>query len=84
VPRIDRLVNRSHRIEGTALGAVSKGRLIEVRLEYRFKHQRRRGLDDPVADRRDTERALASTTRLRNHHPFDRLRCVASGSNLLP
>src|SRR5207247_1826291 len=80
----DRPVDGSNRIERTPLGTVPIGRLIEVCFENWFEHQRRRGLYDPVADRRYPERALASTTRLRNHHPFDGLRYVASCSNLLP
>ena len=84
VPLIDRLVDGPNRIERTPLGAVPIGRLIEVRFENRFEHQRRRGLYDPVADSRNPERALAHATGLRNHHPSDRLRCVASCSNLLP
>ncbi len=84
VPLFDRLVDGSNRIERTPLGTVPIGRLIKVRFENRFEHQRRRGLYDPVADSRYPERALAGATGLRNHHPFDRLRCVASCSNLLP
>src|SRR5438094_976127 len=72
------------RIERTALGAVTIGRLIEVRFENRAEHQRRRGLDYPVADSRNTERALAHATGLGNHHPSNWLRSVASCSNLLP
>ena len=53
VPLFDRRVDGSNRIERASLGTVSIRRLIEVRFENRFEHQRRRGLDDPVADRRD-------------------------------
>ena len=64
VPLIDRLVDGSNRIERTPLRAIPIGRLIEVRFENRFEHQHRRGLYDPVADRRDTERTLAHAARL--------------------
>ena len=83
VPLINRRVDGPHCIERTALGTVPVGRLIEVRFENRFEHQRRRGLHDPVADRGNTERALAHATGFRNHHSSDRLRFIASGPKLL-
>jgi site-specific DNA recombinase len=83
VPLIDRAVDFSNRIERTALGTVAIGRLIEVRFENRFEHQRRRGLHYPVSDSGYTERALAHTVGFRNHHSSDRLRFVASCSNLI-
>jgi hypothetical protein len=83
VPLINRQVDGPHGIERTALGTVPIGRFIEVRFDDRFEHQRRRGLHDPVADRGYTEQPLAHATGFRNHHASDRLRCVASGPNLL-
>ena len=83
VPLINRPVDGSHGIERTALGTVPVGRLIEVRFEDRFEHQRRRGLYDPVADRGNTERPLAHATGFRNHHASNRLRFVAFCPNLL-
>src|SRR5712691_11847822 len=83
VSLIDRLVDGSDRIERTALGTVPVGRLIEVRFENRFEHQQRCGLYHPIADRRNSERALAHTAGFRNHHPSDRLRFVAFCSNRL-
>jgi hypothetical protein len=59
VPLIDRLVDAANRIERTPLGAIPVRRLVEVRFENRFEYQRRRGLYYPVADSRNTERALA-------------------------
>jgi site-specific DNA recombinase len=84
VPLIDRLVDRSNRIERTPLRAIPIGCLIEVCFENRFEHQHRRGLYHPISDRGYAERPLASATRFGNHHAFDRLWCVAACSNLLP
>jgi len=83
VSLINRRVDAPHGIERTALGTVPVGRLIEVRFENRFEHQRRRGLHDPVADCGNTERALAHATGFRNHHASDGLRFIASGPKLL-
>ena len=83
VPLINRQVDAPHGIERPALGTVPVGRLVEVRFENRFEHQRRRGLHHPVADGGNTEGPLAHATGFRNHHASDRLRCVASGPNLL-
>ena len=54
----------AERIERAALGTVPIGRLIEVCFENRFEYQRRRGFYYPVADSRNTERALAHAARL--------------------
>ena len=79
----DRGVDFPNRIERTALRAVSIGRLIEVRFENRREHQRRRGLHYPIPDSGNTERALAHSAGLGNHHPSHRLRCVAFCLHLL-
>ena len=84
VPLINRLMDPSNRIERTSVWAIPIGCLIEVRFEDRFEHQHRRGLYDPIADRRDTERSLTRAPRFGNHHSFDRPWCVACCSNLLP
>jgi hypothetical protein len=56
---------------------------VGVRFEDRFEDQHRRGLHHPIADGRDAERALGPANGLRDQHPLDRLRCVASGADLL-
>src|SRR5262249_9548117 len=67
VPLINRLMDPSNRIERTSVWAIPIGCLIEVRFEDRFEHQHRRGLYDPIADRRDAERPLTRAPRFGNH-----------------
>ena len=52
--------------------AVAVGIVLEVRLEDRFQHQLGGGLNHPIPDRRDAERAFAAA-RLRDRHPPNRI-----------
>ena len=52
--------------------AVAIGVVLEVRLEDRLQHELGGGLNHPIPDRRDAERAFAAP-RLRDHHPPHRL-----------
>src|SRR5215472_15218151 len=57
--------------------------VLEVRLEDRFQHQLGGGLNHPIPDRRDAERAFAAP-RLRDHHPPHRRRPVSLLGQFLP
>ena len=83
VPLINCPADVPDRIERASLRTVAICRLIEVRVENRFEHPRRRGFHDPVSDRWNTKRPLASAPGLRNHHPSDGLRLVACRPDLL-
>src|ERR1700674_1415217 len=83
VPLINCPADVPDRIERASLRTVAIRRLIEVRFENRFEHQRRRGFHDPVSDSWNTKRSLANAPELRNHPPSDRLRLVACCPDLL-
>ena len=66
-----------------AAGPIAISAVLEVRLEDRFQHQLGGGLDHPIPDRRDAERAFAAP-RLRDHHPPHRCRPVRLLGQFLP
>ena len=63
------------RVGRTTCGPIAIGTVLEVRLEDRFQNELGGGLNHPIPDRRDAERAF-STPRLRDHHPPHRRRPV--------
>jgi hypothetical protein len=70
------------RVGRTTCGPIAISTVLEVRLKDRFQHELGGGLNHPVPDRRDAERAL-STPRLRDHHPPHRRRPVGLRGQVL-
>jgi len=56
-------------VDSPTSGAIAVRSVLEVGLEDRLQHDLGGGLDGPVTDGRNTERALASAIALRDHHP---------------
>ena len=80
-PGGDGLADHVDRLMGIPARTEPEGTVQEVRLEDRLEHQQHRRLDDPVRDRRDTQRSLPAV-RLGDIHALHRLRPVALGAQL--
>ena len=68
----DQPVRFLDRIARAAARAIAISGILEVRLEDRFQDELGGGLNHPIPDRRDAERAFAPS-RLRDHHPPHRI-----------
>jgi site-specific DNA recombinase len=76
IPAVEGIGNVIDRIVGRLLRPVPVGAVTKIRLEDRLNDQLHGHLRHPVADGRDPQCTLAAVC-LGDHHPSDRLGCVA-------